>query len=180
MKKLRKILSVILNAVFTLVLIFGVALILLRVMGFKLYAVKTQSMQNIYPAGTLIITDSTAAEDVEVGDVISFTVAKNTVVTHRVTKNDTENELIYTKGDMNDSEDSSPVAYNNVLGCVVFGIPYIGNGALYLRKKYVKIALIVLLALLAIYLIAGLVIRIVTKIKRRRKSEGENKEDFQR
>ncbi|MCD8328912.1 MAG: signal peptidase I [Ruminococcus sp.] len=168
MKKLRKILSVFLNVAFTLLLILGVALLALRAMGYKLYAVKTQSMQNIYPAGTLIITDSTAAEDIEVGDVISFTVAKNTVVTHRVTKNDTENELIYTKGDMNDSEDSSPIAYDNVLGCIVFGIPYIGNAALYLRKKYVKIALIVLLALLAIYLIVSLIIKIVAKIKGRR------------
>jgi len=65
-------------------------------------------------------------DDIEVGDVITFYINDNTVVTHRVVDKDDDTESFRTKGDANEIEDGGSVAYDKVVGKVVLNVPYLG------------------------------------------------------
>ncbi len=147
---------------FTLVMLAGVFLLCSRLFGLRLYAVQTESMQSSYPKGSIIGVLAVEPEDIGEGDVISFVVSTDAVVTHRVVENDTAGELIYTKGDENDSEDSEPVAYENVLGRAVFGIPYVGYAVLFVDTASGKVFLGIVAVLAALYLVASGAVRLYT------------------
>jgi signal peptidase len=155
MKIVRKIAFAAASLVFLLLFLFGAALIAVRLSGGRIFAVQTASMQNIYPVGSMIIVKYVAPEQLHEGDIISFVAdEKLTVVTHRVVENDTENSCVYTKGDMNNTADSNPVAYDNVIGTVRLCIPKLGYVANFMHKKSVKI-LFAALGIAAAVLIIG-------------------------
>ena len=54
-------------------------------------------------------------------------------VTHRVIRR--EGSMLITKGDANDGEDLAPVSAGQVLGTVVFTIPFLGYMAAFMRRK---------------------------------------------
>ncbi len=170
-KIVKGVLSGLATLIFTLLAIIGITAIILHLLGFGFYAVRTDSMGNIYPSGTLILVDNTSPSDIVKGDVISVVIEDDVVLTHRAVRNDTENELIYTQGDMNDSEDSFPSTYDNVLGRVVLGIPKIGNIALKLDGTNGRRALIVIVCVLLAYVLISLVVNIVDRITSRRKGD---------
>ena len=172
----KKAAHILTSLVFALMAFIGIAMIALYAFGYRFYVVKTQSMKNIYPVGTLVLVDNTAPEDLAKGDVISFVTSGDAVVTHRVVENDTENEQIYTKGDMNNTADSTPSDYQNVLGKVVFGIPKIGSLAFYTNSTTVRRVIVVIICLLAAYLLLGAAFTLVRRIKckRRERNEYEN------
>lgn len=124
-----------------------------RVIGFTPYAVLSGSMEPVYHVGSLIYVKGSAAEDIEVGDPITFVLNDDLVVaTHRVIEIDAENEYFYTKGDANDSPDSAPVHFNNLLGKPVFTIPYLGYLSNWLQTKQGMI--IAITALIVIVILA--------------------------
>lgn len=63
------------------------------------------------------------------GDVITFQMGTDTdlVMTHRVAEIDVEKQQFITKGDANRSVDVTPVAFDRLIGEVVFQIPMLGN-----------------------------------------------------
>lgn len=123
--------------VFTLVLIilgilfaglfFGV-----RLFGITPYNVTSNSMAPLYPQGSVIYVAVTEPEQMKEGEVITFTMGENLVASHQVYENDVTNQQIRTQGINNHDEngnilqDAEPVPYANVLGKVVFGIPFLG------------------------------------------------------
>lgn len=119
--------------------LLGVVLIAARLAGYQTLAVRTGSMQEKYPVGTLLIVDSSSPEEIQVGDVISFVADENlTVVTHRVVRINAEEKSFITKGDSNNTVDSQPVLYENLVGRVRFGIPLLGYVILFLQKNYAE------------------------------------------
>ena len=85
------------------------------------------------------------------GDPITFVLNEDLVVaTHRVVAVDSQNRLFTTKGDANETEDASPVHFNNLVGVPVFAIPLLGYVSAYIQNPpgmYVAIAFgVVLLA----------------------------------
>lgn len=97
------------------------------------FVVLTGSMSPTISQGSLIYVQKTAQYNS--GDIISFeNVAKQTV-THRiasVVKKD--NKVFYqTKGDANNSTDSTLVEASAVIGKSVFFVPYVGNGITFLK-----------------------------------------------
>ena len=148
---LMKIMVVILY-VFIAVLI--VTLIAVFAFGIKLYGVQTGSMEPTCSIGTLVVVQPVDFDDIHEQDIITFTVAENTIVTHRVISIDREKQLLETKGDNNAVADSSPVSYGNVVGKVGFQIPYLGYLIVLSNTRFGRIMLgIMMFGLVGAYIL---------------------------
>ena len=122
---IRKIFNTVYEIVSTAVIVVGVLLAVLYLCGIRLYHVKSGSMGELLPVGCVCFVSTYSDFDsVSVGDVISFQVSEEMLVTHRAVEM-TENGII-TKGDENQNRDPDPVTRKNYIGKTVFAIPYIG------------------------------------------------------
>lgn len=101
-------------------------LIIPKVMGYEEMAVLTGSMEPNYPVGSLIFVKEVDPENLKVGDVITYRLDEDTVVTHRIVEINQEEQTVTTKGDANSDNDGSPVFYSNIVGKAHFNIPYLG------------------------------------------------------
>jgi signal peptidase len=124
MKKIWNIVSTTLVAIVVLCAVF---LMGSRLIGFRVFNVISGSMEPFYSIGDLIYVKEVDPNDIKVGTPITFVLNEDLVVaTHRVIKIDAENQHFYTKGDANDTADSAPVHFNNVIGVPQFRIPLLG------------------------------------------------------
>ena len=140
--------------------------------GYAPLIVLTDSMYPKIESGDLIMIKSAKAEDVQVGDVISFFDPDGngtSVVTHRVKEIVNEGGLKFrTKGDANNAEDPSLVPAENLVGkWLEIRIKGAGNVAMFLQTTP---GLIVCVAVPAILLIG-------IDLIRRRKYEKAQKSD---
>ena len=98
--------------------------------GWEFDAVLSGSMEPSLEVGGLVVLRPVEAEDVVVGDVISFRVPNvDTPICHRVIeiqRNDGE-LFLRTKGDANESPDPSLVSSDNLSGRQVFYLSYLGH-----------------------------------------------------
>lgn len=101
-------------------------LIIPKVMGYEEMAVLTGSMEPNYPVGSLIFVKEENPENLQVGDVITYRLSGDTVVTHRVVEINKDEQSVITKGDANESNDGSPVPYSKIVGEAKGKIPYLG------------------------------------------------------
>lgn len=115
-----------LNVIIVILILIAVPLCSLRVMGYKPYSVKSDSMSPTYEVNDMVYIKQTAFENIKVDDVITFINANNNVVTHRVVEIDAEAGCVYTQGDKNLFPDLLPVYAENILGVVQFSIPHLG------------------------------------------------------
>jgi len=97
------------------------------------YTVLTGSMTPSYPAGTLVIVKPMDAQQIRIGDVVTYQITSNqpAVVTHRVIQiieptTSAGTVSFITKGDANSLPDASPVKPVQVRGVVWYAVPYIG------------------------------------------------------
>lgn len=93
--------------------------------------VLTGSMEPTYPPGTLIIVKPIDAQDVRIGDPITYQITSgdDAVVTHRVisVSNSTNGDVSFTtKGDANGAADAAPVQPVQLKGKVWYSVPWIG------------------------------------------------------
>ncbi len=137
-----------------LVVLLAVALVGVRLLGYTPYAILSPSMTPNYQVGDLVYVKSVDPELIVVGDALTFVAnEKLTVVTHRVDEVDRENRLFYTKGDANESRDSAPVLYENVIGIVKFSLPKLGYVSTYFTStsgRFAGMAMVFFLILLYI------------------------------
>lgn len=121
----------------TLILIVLAALaacmIIPYMLGMKTMAVLTGSMEPAYPVGSLIYVKPVEPEQLEIGDVVTYRLTGNTVVTHRVAAIDRDRQSITTKGDANEQPDGSPVPYTSIVGRARMCIPYLGFISIYAK-----------------------------------------------
>ena len=124
---LKKIWNISSTVLVGLVVICAVFLMGSRLLGFQVFNVISGSMEPTYNVGDLLYVKDVNPYDIEVGTPITFVLNEELVVaTHRVIEVDEENQHFYTKGDANDTADSSPVHFNNVIGVPQFSIPLLG------------------------------------------------------
>lgn len=99
-----------------------------RLMGYQVYAIVSGSMEPAIPTGSLVYARAVQAEELEPGDVAVFYggFGSESVITHRVVENDTQQEQLTTRGDANEGNDVTPVAYAHVLGRVEKNVPVLG------------------------------------------------------
>lgn len=106
-------------------------------------------MGELLPIGSVcFVSTYSRYEDIEAGDVISFRVSDDMLVTHRAEKI-TDNGII-TKGDANNTEDPDLVTKDNYIGKTVFAIPHIGRIFGFFRTIAGKILIAVMFLLLLI------------------------------
>lgn len=156
-KVLSKICNIASTIVVVLVVILAFALVGVRLIGFNVYTVLSGSMEPEIKTGSIIYVKSIDYKELKEGDIITYMIADNTVVTHRIIEviPDEENPDVIrfaTKGDANLSPDGGdPVHYKNVIGKQVFTIPYLGYVSDYITSPpgtYVTIAGCAILLLL--------------------------------
>ena len=110
----------------TAIITVGVLLAVLYLCGIRLYHVKSGSMGELLPVGSMsFVSTYSRFERTEVGDVIAFRVDEDMYVTHRAVK--ITREGITTKGDANQTQDPDPVTRENYIGKTVFAVPEIGE-----------------------------------------------------
>ncbi len=150
-KKVKKIWDMVTTALVVLVVIFAIFLMGSRLVGLQVFNVISGSMEPTYSVGDLLYVKTVDPDSVKVGDAITFVLNEDLVVaTHRVVAIDSENRKFTTKGDVNETEDATPVHFNNLIGVPTFAIPLLGYISAYIQSPpgmYVAIAFgVVLLA----------------------------------
>lgn len=96
-----------------------------RIMGLQPYAIISGSMEPAYPTGSLVYAQPVSGEDLQPGEVAAFW-RDGDVIVHRVDSIDATEKEFVAKGDANDDVDLRPVPFHEVLGRVVFSVPYVG------------------------------------------------------
>ena len=144
-------------------------------MGYKPFIVLSGSMEPEILAGDLIVTKEIAPEDVQVGDVISFCVDQDVVVSHRVTEIETEGGLSFlTKGDANIGMDATEVLPEDLEGVYLWRFGGMGEFALFLQTPVGMLLFVVVpLGLFIIYDIVSRNRRNSTKTSREAELEAE-------
>ncbi|MDR3311471.1 MAG: signal peptidase I [Oscillospiraceae bacterium] len=162
---MRKTISAVCTALGTTILaliaLAAAAILIATALGRKPMAILSGSMasesnKGKYSVGGLIFVNTKAAPaDVAVGDLLTFTLGEDTVVTHRVIA--VEDGQWRTKGDANDSEDLSPVPFENMVGKAGFYIPKLGHALMNMRTKQgFAVGAITAAVLAALFLIPAL------------------------
>ena len=120
-------------------------------MGYKPVICISNSMQQEFEVGDIIISKEVSENSIKTGDIITYR-EDETIITHRVCDIVKENNQIkyITKGDSNNTIDDNLVDYNQIEGMYCYKIPKLGSLILTLKKPQV----LVLIALLPICIIA--------------------------
>lgn len=113
--------------------------------GIRVYTVISPSMSPGIPAGAVVYVKHRPFSEIQKGDVITYRTGEDQMtVTHRVVEKLEQEQAFRTKGDANRSADSQKVKKEQVLGTVVFSVPWLGYVALFLdsaKKKVVAAGL---------------------------------------
>ncbi|TFG97019.1 signal peptidase I [Candidatus Thorarchaeota archaeon] len=150
--------SEITKTLFVIAIIVGVTLggygIFTVAMGTSnpLVVVESESMLPTLEVGHLLVLQSRAPEQIQVGDIIVFDASYHTKpIVHRIVEiqNVTGELRYFTQGDNNSLRDPMYRTYYDIIGVVVLAIPYIGHVTLFLHEPYgFAIVLILFIALL--------------------------------
>lgn len=90
-KKLRSFITFLIMAI-------ALFLIIIRILGYKPYAIISTSMSPNHKQGDVVYTKYVEFDDLEKGDTITFIARSDSIyVTHRVIDIDRDEEIIYTK-----------------------------------------------------------------------------------
>lgn len=150
MDKTIKVIKAVINALMTLILIFGILFILLYVIGIEPFVVESGSMQPTIQTGSLsFINKNVDYENIKANDVIAFKAPTGNLVTHRVI-NITE-EGFETKGDSNDVSDGISTTKENYIGKNIFSIPKVGILVKLIQTTKGKVILITFVILILLY-----------------------------
>jgi signal peptidase len=128
------------------------------------------SMEPAIPVGGIVVIKPVDPETLKIGDIICFTLTEPTSITHRII-NITDQGFI-TKGDANEDPDQWIVKKENVIGRVIFTIPFIGYLGYFVRTPTGFILLIVIPASVIIIM----EIRNIVKELKKQKQEQTSKE----
>ena len=133
------------NTVLALTFVTAMVLLLPGLFGIRPYVVYSGSMEPKIPTGAVVFTKE-GAYSPETGDIITFH-NEDTVVTHRVVKK--EEGTFITKGDANKTADPVSVKESQIIGRVVFSLPYLGYVIHFLRTR-IPFTVVVIAACLAV------------------------------
>lgn len=133
----------ILNAIITVLLIFLIVLVVFifvarisgnspSIFGYHIFRVQTDSMVPTLNVGDVILVRDTPAEEIGVGDIITYKVTSGDLagqtITHRVVLEPEQREGVYffrTKGDREGAAMDDEISYSLVEGKFVRKLPFI-------------------------------------------------------
>lgn len=135
--------------------------------------VSSGSMEPAIKVGSIVIIKPQS--EYGVGDTITFGGRRKNEIptTHRIVASRVSNgEILFaTKGDANESVDPAEIKESDVVGKVLFSIPFIGYIIDFARKPFGIVLIIVIPALLIVY---DEINKIVKEIKRLKKEKIKN------
>lgn len=124
-----------------LIIIF---IILYLFFNFKIYIVTSGSMYPTLKTNELIVVKlKDNKSEYKVGDIITYC-DSDIVVTHRIIE--ISNNLIYTKGDFNNTKDIEPITTENIIGKVLMNSYFLGY--IYVNYKFHIVVSLILLMIL--------------------------------
>jgi signal peptidase len=161
----KKFIKIFGNSIFILLILFFILSIIMSmnakknkdgvptIFGHKSMIVLTGSMAPKINPGDIIITNSAKPENIKVGDVITYRVNSEMLITHRVTEvvSKEGRRAFKTKGDANNVEDNNLVTEDQLIGRYSFRIPYAGYVSNFARSIYGFVLLILIPIVLLIY-----------------------------
>ena len=179
METFKKVWNIVSTVLVVILVLCAVFLMGSRMFGYDCYTVLTGSMTPQYQPGDLVYVKQVynkniagIADPVErdaarkekiatvkslvesgelaVGDVVTFMMNEDTILTHRIVRIEADKGKIYTMGDTNDVEDE-PVLYENLIGEVCFSLPKLGYVSKFIQNPpgtYIAIGVGVVLILL--------------------------------
>ena len=120
---------------------------------------------------TILIKKIKNESDLKIGDVITYRIEKNTMVTHRIVNITKIGEkLNYTlKGDANNIEDSEKVTFSNIEGIYIRKLILIGKLINFMQKPYGMVIIFTTPILLILYIIKNEKAKEEKRNKRREK-----------
>jgi signal peptidase len=146
--------------------------------NFKVLTVLSGSMEPTIKTGAIVVAKP--ADDYRIGDIITFGPNTKTQppVTHRI--NDIKVvggvPVYITKGDANDAPDNKEIQKSDVLGKVLFSIPFVGYVVDFAKKP---VGFILIIAVPALVIIADEIKKIwkeILKLKDKKKDTEQDKE----
>ena len=133
----RKVINIITTVLLVLLIILVIFVFICRItgnapsiFGYHVFRVQTDSMMPTLNVGDVIIVKSTPAEEIEVGDIITYRVISGSLegqtITHRVVQEPELREGMYyfrTKGDREGAVEDEEVPYDRVEGKYLRTVP---------------------------------------------------------
>lgn len=144
----------------------------------KLYVVQSGSMEPELSVGSLIVVQS--QDEYSEGDVITFNMDDSqSTTTHRIVDIEEEQGAMHyiMKGDANEEPDSTFVFKEDIMGEVIFLVPYIGYPVSFAKTEIGFIFLIVIPATLIIYSELVSIRKEAKKMMERRKKKKTQKKE---
>lgn len=146
--------------------------------GFRVFNVLTGSMEPAIKTGSMVIVRP--AENYKINDIITFNPvgkADKTPITHRIHDIRVQGgtPIYITKGDANEVQDLTEIGQYQIIGKMIFGVPYIGAVVNVAKTPVGFTLLIIVPAVIFIYEELKKVWREITKT-RTKKRENENQE----
>lgn len=178
---LKRIFNICISIIFIIIILSVTSLIIQKfifkeetpnIFGYKILQVMSGSMSGEFETGdTILIKETKNEADLKIGDVITYRIAKNTLITHRIV-NITKigNDLNYTlKGDANNTEDSEKILFSSIEGIYVRKLNLIGKLINFMQKPYGMVIIFTTPILLILYIIKNEKTKEEKKNKRREK-----------
>ena len=121
------------------------------ILGYKVFVVLTGSMSPTLEVGDLVIVEDTEPEAIAVGDVITYSVGNDNVVTHRVKEVIDDNQIQFvTQGDANNVEDMNPVSHEDLIGKEVY--QFVGMGS---KIQFIQDNILIIVGLFVAIMTSG-------------------------
>lgn len=127
----KKICNILSTLILIILLILAGILFLPRLAGCQEFAVLSGSMEPTIPVGSLVCDKKPDVSALKVGDIVTYQLSGDTLVTHRIIEIDDFSQNVTTQGDANNVADGSPVPYSNIIGVYAFHVPYLGYLSIY-------------------------------------------------
>ena len=131
---LQKICGFLSTILMVVLLALAAVLIVPVILGYTELAVLTGSMQPTIPVGSLIYVKEVEPSTLQVGDVITYQLEGDTMVTHRVVEVNPDEGYLVTQGDANQDPDGQ-ITFARIVGKMDFHLPYLGYISMNIRTK---------------------------------------------
>lgn len=139
--------------------------------NFKTMIVQSGSMQPEIKMGGIVVVKP--ADDYKIGEIITFQSVKNKEpITHRIydIKIVGGEPLYITKGDANDTPDARKVARDEIIGKILFSVPYFGFAVDFAKKPLGFASIIIIPTAIIIF---GEVKKIYGEVKKKKTKKEE-------
>lgn len=139
---MKKVCGILEGIIIVLLALVAAILLLPKLFGVQTLAVISGSMEPNIPVGSIVFTkEAEEPEQLEEGDIITYSLGSGTYVTHRITENHVDAHEVITKGDANETEDANPVSYEQIVGTCLFHLPLLGYISIYAKTPVGIIAI---------------------------------------